>query len=64
MTPKQKEWIDNANYQQLLQKQRFAPVGDMFFQDTETWEYFSARLGKLKSEDPESAVQASKNIGW
>jgi hypothetical protein len=64
MTPKQKEWIDNASYQSLLQKQRFAPSGDPVFQDKEAWEYFSARMGKLKSEDPAAAVRASKNLGW
>jgi hypothetical protein len=56
-----KNWIDNADYEQLLSKWRFASVGDPMFQG-EIGDYFR----KVMSEKKKTAnhVQASKNIGW
>ena len=62
MTPTQKEWIDNASYEQLLQKCRYAPVGDpMFVGDTSS--HFMATMARRKEEvGPAEAVAASKRI--
>ena len=61
MTPRQKEWIDNASYEQLLEKWRFAPLGDPMFQG-DTGVYFSTVMSEKKKNC--NHVQASKNIGW
>ncbi len=57
------EWIDNADYESLLSKNRFAPAGDLFFQG-EVGKHFMKVMGEKKAADPAGAVQASKNIGW
>lgn len=61
MTPDQKRWIDSASYEQLLEKWRFAPVGDPMFQG-DTGDYYSDVMSQKKSKCDH--VQASKNIGW
>ncbi len=59
-----KKWIDNASYEQLLSKWRFAPAGDPFFQD-EIGNYYSEVMRKKKEEcGPDAAVKASKKLGW
>lgn len=64
MDPKIKEWIDNASYEELLRKWRFAPIGDPMFID-ETGEYYYDVMREKKNQlSHEEAVQASKNIGW
>lgn len=59
-TESMKRWIDNASYEQLLNKWRFAPAGDPFFLG-EIGEYYSARMSELRNAQH---VQASKSIGW
>lgn len=56
-----KKWIDNASYEQLLAKWRFAKIGDPYFQG-EIGEYYS----KVMNEKRKNAnhTQASKTIGW
>lgn len=61
MTPKQQEWIDKASYEQLLEKWRFAPVGDPMFKG-DTGDYYIDMM-RHKKENYDH-VQASKNIGW
>ena len=61
MTPAQKKWIDEASYEQLLEKWRFAPAGDPMFQG-DTGDYYS-NVMKQKRETA-NHVQASKSIGW
>lgn len=56
-----KDWIDNSNYEQLLSKWRFAPIGDPMFQG-ETGDYYYAVMSEKKLTA--NHVQASKNIGW
>ena len=63
MTPEQKEWIDQASYEDLLRRWRFAPVGDPFFQG-DTGDYYSKIMGELRAADPAGHVAASKSIGW
>ena len=56
-----KQWIDDANYQQLLFKWRYHPVGDPMFQGEVGDYYRKVMVEKRKTADH---VQASKNIGW
>ena len=61
MTPEQKKWIDEASYEDLLRRVRFAPVGDPMFQcDTD---YYFKVMDKLKSADRAEHVRASKALG-
>jgi hypothetical protein len=64
MTEKEmREWIDNADYEALLRKWRFAPPGDPFFQG-EIGQYYSKVMAEKRDADPAGAVRASKRIGW
>ena len=58
-----KDWIDNASYEDLLQRWRFAPVGSPWFQG-ETGQYYAKVMKEKRSADPDEAVRASKHIGW
>ena len=59
-----KDWIDNASYEELLSKWRFAPVGDPFFQG-EIGNYYSKKMAeKRKKIDINEHVKISKSIGW
>lgn len=59
-----KEWIDNASYEELLMKNRFAPIGDKFFAGEIGKYYMSAMNQKKEMVGQENAVKASKKIGW
>lgn len=61
MTPTQKKWIDEASYEQLLQKWRFAPMGDPFFQGA-CGMYFNEVIWKRRDEV--DAASISKKLGW
>jgi hypothetical protein len=63
LTEENKKYIDSLTYAQLLEKWRFSPPGDLWFQD-ETGAYWGRRLANLRDEDPDNAVQASKDLGW
>jgi hypothetical protein len=64
MNKQLKQWIDNATYEQLLSKWRFADIGDCMFQG-ETGKYYSKILFEKRDQlDHKDQVQASKNIGW
>ena len=63
LTEKNKAHIDSLSYQQLLSKWRFAPAGDPWFQG-ETGKYWGERMAAKRSEDPDGAVRASKDLGW
>jgi len=59
-----KTWIDQAGYEQLLAKWRFAPTGDPFFQ-REMGDYYAKVMGEKKAAiGHDAAVSASKSIGW
>jgi hypothetical protein len=59
-----KSWIDNASYQDLLNKWRFAPVGSPWFQG-ELGDYYSKKMAEKRNlVGNEEAVKASKSIGW
>lgn len=63
MTEKQKRTIDGMTHRQLLEKVRFAPIGDPAFQG-DAGTYYIKRMGELQAEDPRGAVADSKAIGW
>jgi hypothetical protein len=65
MTADEKEWIDNATIEQLLNKWRFAPIGSAYFcEDQERTSYFQKVMNQKRAADHEAYVRASKNIGW
>jgi len=61
LTDKNKAHIDSLSYGGLLDKWRYAPAGDPWFQG-ETGGYWSKRMAEKQSEDPAGAVTASKKI--
>ena len=64
MTPEQKQWIDSADYENLLRLWRFAAVGDPMFQG-DTGKYYSEVMNRKRVEVGNAAhVAASKSIGW
>lgn len=59
-----KIWIDEASYEELLRKNRFAPIGDPFFQG-EVGKYYILVMQRKKFEvGIEEAIRISKKIGW
>ena len=63
LTPEIKEQIDRLNICQMLSRWRFGRVGDPIFQG-EIGVYFSDRMFRLREEDPDAWVRASKELGW
>lgn len=59
-----KEWIDNASYEDLLRRWRFAPSGSPFFQG-EMGKYYEVIMARKRAEVGDAEhVRASKSIGW
>jgi hypothetical protein len=59
-----KQWIDNASYESLLHRWRFAISGDPFFQG-DTGEYYKKVMAEKKAAlPPGEAANCSKRIGW
>ena len=59
-----KKWIDEATYEQLLSKHRFAPVGDPFFM-LEMDCYFEEVMERKREEvGDEEHSRISRAIGW
>ena len=54
--------IDAMDYEQLLRKNRFAPLGDPMMMG-EVGDYFCKRLGEMRDKHPNPS-QVSKDIGW
>lgn len=64
MTPEIKAWIDNATYESLLRRWRFAPVGDPVFQG-DVGQYYTKAMKRKRDElDPDDQVAVSKFVGW
>lgn len=63
LTPKRKAAIDGMSYLQLLERWRFASIGDPWFQG-ETGEYWGKRMSELRKQDEAAHVAASKTLGW
>lgn len=63
MTPEEKQWIDEASYEDLLRKWRFTPLGDPYFVDDKVRsEYFVRVMADKKAQT--NHVFASKRVGW
>ena len=62
LTPELKKQIDEMSYFSMLQKWRFAPIGEPIFQD-ESGEYFAEVMKRKKIADPVGAIAASKSLG-
>lgn len=63
LTEARKTYIDGLDVYQLLQKVRFAPVGDIWMQG-EVGKYWINRLEELRLQDGKAYVAASKELGW
>lgn len=63
MTESQKKWIDNASYEQLLSRWRFAPIGDPMFRG-DAGDYYKSVMKAKREEDPNIHTTTSKKIGW
>ena len=63
MTDDQKKWIDNASYEQLLSKWRFAQSGDPFFVG-DTGVYYAQVMKEKLAAEADGGVSASKSVGW
>lgn len=64
MKQEHKDWIDEANYELLLRRNRFGPLGDEIFLD-DTGEYFLKSMAAKKQKlGINEAVAISKRIGW
>lgn len=61
MTPEQKKWIDEASYYDLLERWRFAPIGDPMFQGA-VGEYYATVMKEKREADPAGAVATSKAL--
>ena len=59
-----KRWIDNATYEELLRKWRFAPMGDPFFCG-EVGRYYEEVMHRKRDEVGQKRhVEASKSLGF
>jgi hypothetical protein len=59
-----KQWIDNATYKQLLEKWRYASIGDSFFQGVISKYYVRVMLARRKLVGDKVHMQLSREIGW
>ena len=62
MTNVEKQWIDSADYEQLLRRWRYAPVGDSMFQG-DTGQYYQETLFRKRDELGQQAAEISKSLG-
>ena len=65
LDPKMKDWIDNASYEALLGKWRFAAAGSPWFVG-DTGTYYAKRMNDLRAlpGGDDEHVRSSKHIGW
>jgi len=61
LTDENKTYIDSLDHYQLLERWRFAAVGDLWFQG-DTGVYWSLRMSGLSKADPAQAVRNSKDL--
>lgn len=62
LSPEDKAAIDAMSVEHMIRKWRFAPVGT--FGDDPYTRYFQERMLRVKTEDPDTWVAASKLVGW
>lgn len=64
MSEETKKQIDEMDYQQMLYKWRFSPVGSHWFQG-EVGDYFTKVMNEKRAAvGSEAHTAASKEIGW
>lgn len=63
MTPEQKKWIDEASYESLLEKWRFASFGDPFFSKVSGAGDYYKKVMEEKKKAHEDPVSVSKRVG-
>lgn len=63
LTPQTRMYIDDLSYIELLDRWRFAPAGDRWFQG-ETGIYWKKRIAEMRAQEPDGGVGASKRLGW
>jgi len=62
--PDLKEWVDNASYYALMNRWRFAKVGDPIFQG-EAGDYYKKVMFAMRDEvGPAEHVRISKSLGF
>lgn len=59
-----KHWIDSSDYETLLRKWRYAPVGDNYFEGEQGAYYKKVMFEKRDALPHDEQVKASKNVGW
>lgn len=64
MKKEMKDWIDNADYESLLRKWRFAKVGDTLFQGELGKYYSDVMFRKRNVLEHAEQVRISKSVGW
>lgn len=62
LTKRNKDHIDKLSYTSLLDRWRFSPAGDPWFQG-ETGDYWKQRMQELRKAGVDH-VGVSKTIGW
>ena len=60
---KMKEWIDKSDYETLLRKWRFHPIGDPLFVD-EVGDHYEKVMFEKRDLLEDNGVAASKKVGW
>ena len=64
MSESQRKWIDDASYEDMLARWRFAGIGDQMFQ-SETGDYYAKVMHQKRDAlSHEDQVSASKSVGW
>lgn len=63
LTEENKATIDAKSHYELLERWRFAPSGDEWFQGA-TGQYWKERMALMRDKDPGGAVANSKALGW
>lgn len=64
MTNEEKDWIDNATYDQLLWKWRFTDLSEAIFQGA-CGTYFAEVMAKHRMDmSAQEKVATSKRVGW
>ena len=57
-------WIDEASYEDLLRRWRFAELGDNIFQGEIGQYYSNSMFEKRELLSHEEQVRISKKVGW
>jgi len=63
-TEQMKNWIDNASYEALLARWRFAKIGSPWFQGEVGEHYSKVMRERTKNLNTAKKVETSKKIGW